>query len=128
MHKGTFTRPCTISMVRRKSGGSVSLGLTAVTPALTSSTMAPASTWATASASTMEKSPATIAAASFLRPVGLMRSPITQNGLSKPMITSLVAEARSVWVMEGRPWGFEEVAQAAARPPLAMRAFSRSGP
>jgi hypothetical protein len=44
MHSGTLTSDWTISSVWRSSGGSVSLGLTAVTPALTSSTMAPAAT------------------------------------------------------------------------------------
>ncbi len=37
--------------------------------------------------------------ASFLRPVGLMRSPMTQKGWSKPMMISRVAEATMVRVM-----------------------------
>ena len=71
----------------------------AVTPALTSSSSAPAATCSSASFFTVSKLPATISAASFLRPVGLMRSPITQNGWSKPITTSLVAEVITVSVM-----------------------------
>ena len=37
-----------------------------------------------------------ISAASFLRPVGLMRSPMMVNGRSKPMITCLFSDATSV--------------------------------
>ena len=97
MQSGRSTSDCTISSVCRSSGGSVSLGLTAVTPALTSRMWAPAATWARASALiTVSKLPACISAASFLRPVGLMRSPITQNGRSKPMITCLFSDATSV--------------------------------
>ena len=61
-------------------------------PALTSSMCAPAATCASASASTVLKSPAFISSASCLRPVGLIRSPIITNGRSKPMTTSRVAE------------------------------------
>ena len=62
-------------------------------PALTSSMWAPASTWASASRSTRLKSPAFISSASSFRPVGLMRSPMSTNGRSKPMTTSRVAGA-----------------------------------
>jgi hypothetical protein len=75
------------------------LGLTAVTPALTSSMVAPAATCSSASLRTVSKLPSTISAASFLRPVGLIRSPITQKGWSKPMAISLVADATTVRVM-----------------------------
>ena len=50
---------------------------------------APQAACCSASASTVEKSPASSSAASFLRPVGLMRSPMTQKGWSKPMRTVL---------------------------------------
>ena len=43
--------------------------------------------------------PAIISAASFLRPVGLIRSPITQKGWSNPMTISRVAEATIVRVI-----------------------------
>jgi len=78
------------------SGGSLSFGLTAVTPALTSRICAPALRWASASPLTVSKLPAIISAASFLRPVGLIRSPMMVNGLSKPMITCLFSDATSV--------------------------------
>ncbi|MNL51742.1 hypothetical protein D3C87_1748640 [compost metagenome] len=96
---GTSTRPWTISSVLTSSGGSVSFGLTAVTPALTSSIVAPAATCSKASLMTVSKLPSIISAASFLRPVGLMRSPMTQKGWSKPMMISRVAEATMVRVM-----------------------------
>ena len=87
MHKGRSVTDCTISIVCRSSGGSVSLGLTAVTPALTSRTWAPAFDLGEGvGLMTISKLPACISAASFLRPVGLMRSPITQKGRSKPMM------------------------------------------
>ena len=86
-------------MVWARIAGSSASGM----PALTSSMCAPASTWASASRSTVEKSPAAISAASFLRPVGLMRSPMMQNGRSKPMTTVLVAELTTVSVMPLHP-------------------------
>ncbi len=94
------TRSCTICNVWTRSAGSVALGSTAVTPALTSSMVAPAATCSSASFFTVSKLPSIISAASFLRPVGLMRSPMTQKGWSKPMTTSLVAEATMVRVMK----------------------------
>jgi hypothetical protein len=98
---GTSTSPCTISSVCTSRAGSVALGSTAVTPALTSSIVAPACTCSMASFLTVSKLPSTISAASFLRPVGLMRSPMTQKGWSKPMMISRVAEATMVRVMQG---------------------------
>ena len=86
-------------MVLARIAGSSASGM----PALTSSIMAPAWTWARVSRSTVEKSPAAISAASFLRPVGLMRSPMTQNGRSKPMTTVFVAELTTVSVMPFLP-------------------------
>src|SRR5882724_4635328 len=83
-------------MVSARIFGSSVIGM----PALTSSMCAPAATWARVSDVTRVKSPAAISAASSLRPVGLMRSPITQNGRSKPMTTSLVAELMTVSVMD----------------------------
>ena len=49
-------------------------------PALTSSTSAPASICASVSTVTVERSPARNSSANALRPVGLMRSPMMQNG------------------------------------------------
>jgi hypothetical protein len=51
----------------------------------------------------VSKLPACISAASFLRPVGLIRSPITQKGWSKPMTISRVAEATMVRVISFGP-------------------------
>ena len=99
MHSGMSQIDWTISSVWRISGGSVSLGFTAVTPALTSRMWAPAAICASASLITVSKLPACISAASFLRPVGLMRSPMTVKGLSKPMMCSRVADATRVWVI-----------------------------
>ncbi len=96
---GISTRPWTISSVWTSRPGSVSFGLTEVTPALMSSIVAPAATCSSASLMTVSKLPACISAASFLRPVGLMRSPMTQKGWSKPMTISRVAEAMMVRVM-----------------------------
>ena len=62
--------------------------------------VAPQAACSSASLMTVSKLPAIISAASFLRPVGLMRSPITQKGWSKPMMISRVAEATIVRVME----------------------------
>jgi len=97
---GTSVSDCTSSIVSARMRGSSAMGI----PAFTSSIWAPASTWAMASALTRLKSPAAISAASSLRPVGLIRSPIRQNGRSKPMTTSLVAEEMTVSVMSG--WSF----------------------
>ena len=92
---GTSTNDCTSSMVCAKIAGSSAKGI----PALTSNTVAPAATCAKASASTRLKSPFFISSANNLRPVGLMRSPITAKGRSKPLTTSLVAELIIVSVM-----------------------------
>ncbi len=95
MDNGTSVRDCTRRTALAISAGSSAIGM----PALTSSTCAPAATWARASASTRLKSPACISAASNLRPVGLIRSPIMVNGRSKPMTTSLLAELMMVSVI-----------------------------
>jgi len=49
-------------------------------PELMSKIVAPAATCAIASASTVEKSPNSSSRANFLRPVGLILSPITAKG------------------------------------------------
>ena len=68
-------------------------------PALTSSTSAPASTCAFVSATTVERSPPRSSSANFLRPVGLMRSPMMQNGCSAPMTTVLDRASRTVSIV-----------------------------
>src|SRR5690606_23467396 len=95
MERGTSTSVWTSSTVAASSAASSASGI----PALTSSMSAPASTCATASASTREKSPRVISSARRFRPVGLMRSPITTKGRSKPITTSRVREASTVSVI-----------------------------
>ncbi len=58
-------------------------------PALTSSTSAPAAIWASVSTTTVERSSLRSSSANFLRPVGLIRSPMMQNGCVDPMTTVL---------------------------------------
>ena len=65
-------------------------------PALTSSTSAPAATWACVSVTTVERSPLRSASANTLRPVGLMRSPMMQNGCWGPMTTVAPRPFRTV--------------------------------
>src|SRR6476620_6740518 len=69
-------------------------------PALTSSMSAPACTWASASTVTVDRSPPRSSSAKVLRPVGLMRSPMTQNGWSWPMTTVLLRDCRVVCMRE----------------------------
>src|SRR3954447_25543910 len=65
-------------------------------PALTSSMSAPASVCAIASAVTVDRSPPRSSSANALRPVGLMRSPMMQNGCSGPIVTVLDRDCRTV--------------------------------
>src|ERR671933_133246 len=65
-------------------------------PALTSSMSAQASVWATASAETVDRSPPRNSSANALRPVGLMRSPMMQNGCVGPIVTVLDRDSRTV--------------------------------
>src|SRR5450759_1986357 len=96
---GMSTTDCTASIAATITFGSSSCALATPSPAFTSSTPAPACTWANASALTRLKSPASISAANALRPVGLMRSPITTKGKSDPMTVSLpFLERRTVFM------------------------------
>ncbi len=62
----------------------------------TSSTMAPPATcWAT-SVSTRDRSPARSSSWNALRPVGLIRSPMMQNGWPGPITACPAAEERTV--------------------------------
>src|ERR1051326_1467729 len=65
-------------------------------PAWKSSMCAPAATCACASARTRSITPSFISAARTLRPVGLMRSPMTTNGRSPEITTSRLREERRV--------------------------------
>ena len=112
IHKGISTVFCTNSIIFSIKGGSVIFGSGLelyTTPALTSRTAAPQATCSQASFSTVEKSPASSCAANFLRPVGLIRSPITQNGWSKPMMTVLLLLSTTVRVMLRSPFFDESI-------------------
>ena len=111
MDSGRSVSDCTSRMVWARMAGSSASGM----PALTSSMWAPASTWASTSRSTRLKSPARISSASSLRPVGLMRSPMTTNGRSSPMTTSRLADETTV-----------RVSRSPARPPVAIRTLRRA--
>src|SRR5215217_6326791 len=65
-------------------------------PALTSSTSAPASICALVSTVTVERSPPRSSSANVLRPVGLIRSPMMQNGWFAPITTVLDRPWRTV--------------------------------
>src|SRR5205823_1009494 len=85
MQSGRSQRPCTSGIalpIRSTSSASGS-------PTLTSSRSAPPATCCATSVSSCERSPACSCAWKAFRPVGLIRSPITQNGCSGPMTTVL---------------------------------------
>src|SRR5262245_18373135 len=85
MHSGSSQRPCTSGIalpIRSTSSASGS-------PTFTSSMSAPPATCCAMSTSSCERSPAWSCAWNAFRPVGLIRSPITQNGCSGPMTTVL---------------------------------------
>src|SRR5207302_6001163 len=85
MQIGTSVSPCTSGIACAISPTSSASG----SPTLTSSMFAPPSTCCATSSSSCERSPACSWAWNALRPVGLIRSPITQNGCSGPMATVL---------------------------------------
>src|SRR6266576_5328417 len=85
MQRGRSQRLCTRGialLIRSTSSASGS-------PTLTSSMSAPPATCCATSVSSCESSPAWSWAWHVFRPVGLIRSPITQNGCSGPMTTVL---------------------------------------
>src|SRR5438105_630088 len=85
MQSGSSVSPCTSGTacaIRPTSSASGS-------PTLTSSMSAPPSTCCNTSVSSWERSPAWSWAWNAFRPVGLIRSPITQNGCPGPMTTVL---------------------------------------
>src|SRR6476659_277323 len=65
-------------------------------PALTSSMSAPMAICASASSITRSRLPSRNSCAKALRPVGLMRSPMMQNGLSIAIVTVLDRDCRTV--------------------------------
>ncbi len=92
MQIGTSTDCWTVQSIVFSSSGSSTSGM----PALTSSMSAPASTCATASWVTVDSSPARRSSANFLRPVGLIRSPMMQNGRSRPIVISFDRDRSTV--------------------------------
>src|SRR6185312_5230285 len=96
MQMGASVAPATVRSMSLSSSDSSTSGM----PALTSSMSAPAVTWATASTATVDKSPPRSSSANVLRPVGLIRSPMTQKGWSWPMTTVLERDDRVVCMRE----------------------------
>src|SRR5215211_6003390 len=98
MQIGASVVSCTSCSILASSSASSTSGI----PALTSSTSAPAAICAFVSATTVERSPARSSSANFLRPVGLMRSPMMQNGCSAPITTVLDRDSRTVSISSFR--------------------------
>src|SRR2546425_5580288 len=92
MQMGRSLTSLTALIVATRRAGSSMAGM----PALTSSMWAPEAAWAMASARTRSMRPSFISAASTLRPVGLMRSPMMTKGRSIEMTTSRLCERRMV--------------------------------
>src|SRR3954447_1595759 len=92
MQIGRSVAFCTTCSIFCSSSASSTSGM----PALTSSMSAPASVWAIASAVTVDRSPLRSSSAKTLRPVGLMRSPMMQNGCVGPIVTVLDRDSRTV--------------------------------
>ncbi len=76
MHSGRSVSDWTSLTASESSRASSASG----TPMLTSSIIAPPATWARTSSTIRCMSPARSSSWNFGRPVGLMRSPMTQNG------------------------------------------------
>src|SRR6476469_6593531 len=81
---------------RRIIWASSSASSTSGMPALTSSMSAPMAICASASSITRSRLPSRNSCAKALRPVGLMRSPMMQNGLSIAIVTVLDRDCRTV--------------------------------
>src|SRR5437763_1802884 len=109
MQIGTSAASCTVRSIDVNSSGSSTSGM----PALTSSMSAPACTCASASLVTVSKLPSRSSSAKVLRPVGLMRSPMMQNGCSAPMVTVLDRDRSTVSI--GFPFGSRGDAQTGAQ-------------
>src|ERR1700704_474117 len=92
MQRGTSVRLCTSGIAFRISSISSASG----SPTLTSSMSAPPAICCATSISMRERSPCCSSAWNFLRPVGLMRSPMMQNGRSGPITMVLDDDSRTV--------------------------------
>src|SRR5205085_1066762 len=94
MQIGTSTASCTVLSIAWSSSGSSTSGM----PAFTSTMSAPACACAIASVVTVDRSPARSCSANVLRPVGLIRSPMMQNGPSELIVMVLDRERRTVFI------------------------------
>ena len=83
MQSGRSQSPCTSGIACAISPTSSASG----SPTFTSSMSAPPATCCATSISICDRSPACSCAWKALRPVGLIRSPITQNGCAGPIVT-----------------------------------------
>src|SRR5216683_2719135 len=92
MTSGRLVRPWTSRTAWAMSSASSARGA----PMFTSSTMAPPATCCATSVSTRDRSPVRSSAWNALRPVGLIRSPMMQNGWPGPITACLLAEERTV--------------------------------
>src|SRR5262245_37475437 len=105
MQSGRSQSPCTrgtACAIRSTSSASGS-------PTLTSSMSAPPATCCATSVSSCERSPACSCAWKAFRPVGLIRSPITQNGCSGPIATVLDGDWTTVSTrLPFRAWWYAE--------------------
>src|SRR3954466_12646542 len=110
MQSGRAQRACTGGDACPISSTSSASG----SPTLTSSMSAPPANCCATSISMRERSPCCNSAWNFLRPVGLMRSPITQNGRSGPITMVLDDDSRTVSTQLpfGAGWNIQAVAQA----------------
>src|SRR5690242_8593030 len=109
MQIGASTASWTVRSIALSSSGSSTNGM----PALTSSMSAPASTCAFASMVTVERSPPRSCSANDLRPVGLIRSPMMQNGPSELIVTVLDRDRSTVSI--GFPFDSGRDAQTCAQ-------------
>src|SRR5215470_11013953 len=91
-HSGRSVRPWMSLTARTMSSASSTSGA----PMLTSSTMAPPASWSATSVSTRDRSPSRSCCWKILRPVGLIRSPMMQNGSPGPITASRLADDRTV--------------------------------
>src|SRR3954451_15410378 len=119
MQSGMSVWSCSSRIICASSSASSTSGM----PALTSSMSAPMAICASASSITRSRLPSRNSCANALRPVGLMRSPMMQNGLSIAIVTVLDRDCRTVSTRVSLlGWGnAEPLAQAPDRVVLAER-------
>src|SRR4051794_19932252 len=106
---GRSVRPWISSIAPRISSTSSASG----SPTFTSRTSAPPATCSATSSSIWDRSPACSWAWKPLRPVGLIRSPMMQNGLPEPMTTVLDRDWRTVSMLN--PFGVRGDAEPPAK-------------